>query len=118
MCFPFLIYRLGQKIKKKKKKLYTHKTEPNGSLKSFYIGKESASQISSLTVFLIISSTSLIHFQAVYTGYIAWSLSSTAVIYCKWVSFLTGSQTVSLAQQQWHWLDQLHSKPAAWSNII
>lgn len=34
------------------------------------------------------------------------------MIYCKWVSFFAGSQTVSLARQQWHRLDPLHSKPA------
>ena len=39
-----------------------------------------------------------IHVQAVV--YIVCSLSSAALIYCKWVSFLAGSQTVSLARQQ------------------
>lgn len=55
--------------------LYTHKTEPNGSLKSFYIGKESASQISSLTVFLIISSTYS------FPGCIYWIYCMKSVLY-------------------------------------
>lgn len=46
---------------------------------------------------LFTSSPALILFHAVYTRYIACRLSSAALIYCKWVSFLAGSQTVSLA---------------------